>query len=137
MWRLIAVLIFVIACYNWPSSYSSTHLEIGALNESAAFSLYLCVAISFVWSSYRAIWIYGIEAILIFCAGYMKKNVADWDSLVFYYSLINETAYFLEISILITFIIIECRKCGRTQGNHFYNSLFRGGFGDNNKSNPH
>lgn len=116
MWRIIAVLIFVIVCYNFPSGYSSTHLEVGAIDENAASSLYLCMAIMLVWPSYRALWIYGIETILIIADGYMKRHMPGGGLLGNYYGTLQETAYWLEIAILLTFIVIEWRKCGNVQG---------------------
>ncbi len=93
------------------------------INENAASSLYLCFAIMLVWPSYRAIWIYSIEAILIGCAAYMKKHPQDWDTLSGYYSTINESAYWLEIAILLIFLVIEWRKCGNVQGFSVHRTL--------------
>lgn len=113
------------------------YLTVEKIDENAARSLYLCFAIMLVWPSLRAVWIYIIEAALIICDAYTKLNMPSGGILHNYYSALHESAYWLELAILITFIIIEYRKCGKYQGNSFYHSMLNRCFCDNNKGNPH
>ena len=123
MIRLLAVLIFVITCYYFPSEYSSEVLTVGKIDENAARSLYLCFAIMLVWPSFRGVWIYAIEAILIIADAYTKRNMPSGGIMADYYSLLHESAYLLELAIMGTFIIIEWRRCGNIHGSSFYRNL--------------
>lgn len=100
------------------------YLTSGKINENSAMSLYLCMAIMMVWPSYKAIWIYSIEAILIVCNAYTKNNLPNGGGIFHnYYSTLHESAYWLEIAIMLTFIIIEWRKCGNVQGFSVHRSM--------------
>ena len=93
------------------------------IDEAAASSLYLCFAVMLVWPSYRAMWIYLIEAILIGCDAYIKYNMPSGGMLHGRFSALNQGAYLLECAVVITFIIIEWRRCGNIHGSSFYRSM--------------
>lgn len=124
MLRLIAVMAFVIACYYFPSSYSMETLTVGKIEENAAHSFYLCVAISLIWKSWKCLWIVCIETILVVCDAYTKHNMPSGGIFNQYYSLLHESAYLLELAIMFAFIAIEWRKCGNIQGTIFHRNLF-------------
>lgn len=107
------------------------------IDENAATSLYLCMAIMLVWPSYRALWIYGIETILIIADGYMKQHMPTGGVLGGHYSTLQETAYLLEVAILLTFIVIEWRKRGNVQGFSGHRSMLDRGFNNNRSGGSH
>ena len=125
MWRLFAIICFILICYNYPSSYQNQFLGLDNLRENTARSLYLCVAISLIWTGRSALAIILIETTLILANFYTVYNMPYGGILNGYYATLQQSAYFLELFIMTTFVLLECRKSGANRIPDIYSNLFR------------
>jgi len=123
--RLFVIMGAIILCYNYPSDCSSEFLGFEHLKENTSRSLYLCFFVALVWVDRAALFIILIEALLIICNFYTGYHLDDGGGIFNkHYSTLQEVAYWLELVIMSTFIIIEWRKRGERRYLNFHSHLF-------------